>query len=61
MKRVWVTGYRSYELNIFKDNDPKVQVIKEVLKNYLRAQLELNDDEFWVITGPQMEIGRAHV
>ena len=21
MKRVWVTGYRSYELNIFKDND----------------------------------------
>lgn len=47
MKRVWVTGYRSYELNIFKDNDPKVQVIKEVLKNYLRAQLELNDDEFW--------------
>ena len=54
MKRVWVTGYRSYELNIFKDNDPKVQVIKEVLKNYLRAQLELNDDEFWVITGPQM-------
>ena len=54
MKRVWVTGYRSYELNIFKDNDPKVQVIKEVLKKYLRAQLELNDDEFWVITGPQM-------
>ena len=39
MKRVWITGYRSYELNIFKDNDPKVQVIKEVLKNYLRAQL----------------------
>lgn len=32
MKRAWITGYRSYELNIFKDNDPKVQVIKEVLK-----------------------------
>ncbi len=47
MKRAWITGYRSYELNIFKDNDPKVQVIKEVLKKYLRAQLELNDDEFW--------------
>ena len=54
MKRLWITGYRSYELNIFKDDDPKVQVIKEVLKKYLRAQLELNDDEFWVITGPQM-------
>lgn len=54
MKRVWITGYRSYELNVFKDNDPKIQVIKGVLKRYLRAQLELNNDEFWVITGPQM-------
>ena len=32
MKRLWITGYRSYELNIFKDDDPKVQVIKKVLK-----------------------------
>ncbi|WP_281510461.1 SLOG family protein, partial [Lactobacillus taiwanensis] len=28
MKRLWVTGYRSYELSIFSDKDPKLAVIK---------------------------------
>lgn len=54
MNRVWITGYRSYELNVFKDDDPKVKVIKAVLKRYLIAGLEQSDDEYWVITGPQM-------
>ena len=26
MRRLWITGYRSYELNVFKDDDPKVAV-----------------------------------
>ena len=30
MRRLWITGYRSYELNVFKDDDPKVAVIKAV-------------------------------
>ena len=54
MKRVWITGYRSYELNVFKDNDPKVKIIKEVLKKALKVRLEHGSDEFWVISGPQM-------
>ena len=51
MSRIWVTGYRSYELGVFKDNDPKVQVIKYALKKRLIEQLEQGMD--WVITGGQ--------
>ncbi len=36
MKRVWVTGYRAFELNVFKDDDPKVTVIKEVISGILK-------------------------
>ncbi|MCI1290540.1 MAG: DUF1273 domain-containing protein [Lactobacillus sp.] len=50
MKRLWVTGYRSYEINVFGDKDPKIKVIKYALKNALQAKLD--DDELdWVITG----------
>lgn len=56
MRRLWVSGYRSYELNVFKDDDPKITVIKSVLQNELRQQLEISDDEFWLITGPQLGV-----
>lgn len=56
MRRLWITGYRSYELNVFRDNDPKVKVIKDVLSRELKSQLEESDDEFWLITGPQLGI-----
>lgn len=58
MRRLWVTGYRSYELNVFKDDDPKVKVIKKVLMNNIKNRLEENDDEFWLITGPQLGVER---
>ena len=32
MRRLWITGYRSYELSTFRDDDPKITVIKHVLK-----------------------------
>ena len=54
MRRLWITGYRSYELNVFKDDDPKVTVIKDVLSRELKARLEESDEEFWLITGPQL-------
>lgn len=54
MRRLWVTGYRSYELNTFKDDDPKVTVIKNVLRQRIKQLLDEGDDEFWVITGPQL-------
>lgn len=28
MQRLWVTGYRSYELSVFGENDEKLKVIK---------------------------------
>lgn len=66
MRRLWVSGYRSYELNVFQDNDPKVTIIKEVLKSRLKNFLDQQADEFWLITGPQMgserwavEVGKA--
>lgn len=58
MRRLWVTGYRSYELNVFKDDDPKVKVIKKTLTDYLKNYLEEETDECWLITGPQMGIER---
>lgn len=56
MRRLWLTGYRSYELNAFQDDDPKVAVVKRVLTQRLMSLLEEDDDEFWVITGPQLGV-----
>lgn len=56
MRRLWLTGYRSYELNAFQDDDPKVAVVKRVLTQRLTILLEEDDDEFWVITGPQLGV-----
>lgn len=58
MKRLWITGYRSYELNAFKDDDPKAEVIKAVLSENLKQQLDNTDDVFWLITGPQLGVER---
>lgn len=32
IQRLYVTGYQSYELGIFNEKDPRVKVIKNVLK-----------------------------
>lgn len=58
MRRLWVTGYRSYELNVFKDSDSKVKVIKKVLTDHLKNYLEEDTDECWLIAGPQMGVER---
>lgn len=58
MHRIWVSGYRAYELEIFNDNDPKVTVIKSVIKEQLQARLNQSTDTFWLITGPQSGIER---
>ena len=56
MRRLWITGYRSYELSTFRDDDPKITVIKHVLKQRLTSLLDEDNDEFWVITGPQLGV-----
>lgn len=58
MQRLWVTGYRAYELGVFKDSDPKAKVIKNVLQNVIREKLNNVTDEFWLISGPQMGVER---
>ena len=52
MKRVWITGYRSYELSIFNDKDPKLIIIKEALKHKIIEKIE--DGAEWFLAGPQL-------
>ncbi len=51
LKRLWVTGYRSYELNIHGQTDPRIRVIKDSLRNAI--QYYLDDGLEWLITGGQ--------
>lgn len=55
MQRLWVTGYRNYELNIFGSKDPKITVIKYALTNYYKELLD-NAQLDWVITGANLGI-----
>lgn len=55
MQRLWVTGYRSYELNVFGDKDPKITVIKYALKNYFTNLLEDGQLD-WIITGANLGV-----
>lgn len=54
MSRLWLSGYRSYELNVFGEQDAKLQVIKYALTNFLTTQIE--DGVDWLITGGQLGI-----
>lgn len=55
MQRLWVTGYRSYELNVFNLTDPKVMVITYALKNYYQ-QLQQENGLDWIISGGNLGI-----
>ncbi|MFD1318588.1 DUF1273 domain-containing protein [Loigolactobacillus zhaoyuanensis] len=50
--RLWVTGYRSYELGVFSANEPKLKIIKAALQAELIAQFDQGLD--WVISGGQL-------
>ncbi|MCV3763549.1 SLOG family protein [Companilactobacillus farciminis] len=52
IKNLWVTGYRSYELGIFKDDDPKAKVIQDFFIQRITDYAE--DGMEWVITGAQL-------
>ncbi|MBD5429639.1 DUF1273 domain-containing protein [Lactobacillus sp.] len=55
MQRLWVSGYRSYELNIFNDNDKRIEVIKYALKKQLKTLLDNNQLD-WIITGANLGV-----
>lgn len=52
IKNLWITGYRSYELGIFKDNDPKAKVIQDFFEQRITNYAE--DGTEWILTGAQM-------
>lgn len=52
--RLWVTGYRSYELGVFQPDDEKIKVIQYSLRKNL---IEKFDDGLeWLITGSQLGV-----
>ena len=55
MQRLWVTGYRSYELNAFSDSDPKIAVIKYALKRHFIDLIEEGQLD-WIITGANLGV-----
>lgn len=55
MQRLWVTGYRSYELSIFSPKDKKIVVIKYAIENYLKRLLDEGQLD-WVISGPNLGV-----
>lgn len=50
VKKLYITGYQSYELRIFNEKDPKLQVIKKVLKNEIKNYVE-NGLEWVMVAG----------
>ena len=54
IKTLVLTGYRSYELGVFQDNDPKIEVIKKVLKERLTAYLEEGLE--WLLIGGNLGV-----
>lgn len=58
MQRLWLSGYRDYELGIFDPKAPEVVVIKRALRERLVAWLNQVDEEAWLLSGPQPGIER---
>lgn len=54
MKVLYVTGYKSMEMGIFKENDPKIQFIKAAIEKNIREFLEEGLE--WVIVSGQMGV-----
>lgn len=47
IKTLYITGYKSFEIGVFQENDPKILVIKKVLKRELTDYL--NSGTEWVL------------
>ncbi|MCD8915117.1 DUF1273 domain-containing protein [Staphylococcus simulans] len=54
VKTAYVTGYKSYELNIFKDDAPEVKYLKLFLRNKLESLIEEGLE--WVLIQGQLGI-----
>lgn len=54
VKTAYVTGYKSYELNIFKEDAPEIKYLKKFLANKLKSLIE--EGLQWVLIQGQMGI-----
>ncbi|MFG6148732.1 SLOG family protein [Halobacillus sp. B23F22_1] len=54
MKTIVVTGYKPMELGIFKNDDPKVEIIKTAIKKRLIALID--EGLHWVLISGQMGV-----
>ncbi|MEC3885896.1 DUF1273 family protein [Halobacillus litoralis] len=54
MKTIVVTGYKPMEMGIFKNNDPKVDFVKEAIKKRLLSYIE--EGLQWVLISGQMGV-----
>ncbi|WP_217586480.1 SLOG family protein [Lentibacillus saliphilus] len=54
MKTITITGYKPMELNIFKEDDPRIQFIKKALEKRLIAFIEEGLE--WVLISGQMGV-----
>jgi Uncharacterized protein conserved in bacteria len=49
-----ISGYRSFELGIFQEKDPKIKVIKKVIKMSIQQQLEEGLE--WILIGGNLGV-----
>lgn len=49
-----ITGYRNYEIGVFQDKDPKIKVLKKVIRDVLIPLIE--DGLEWVLIGGNLGI-----
>src|SRR5699024_3236838 len=54
IKNLYASGYRSYEMNVFNQQDPKLEIIKKCLKKELILKIEEGLE--WVIISGQLGI-----
>jgi len=54
IKTIYVTGYKSFELNIFKDDAPEVSYLKKFIAHKLKQLIEEGLE--WVLIQGQMGI-----
>ncbi|WP_429949953.1 hypothetical protein IGJ55_001490 [Enterococcus sp. AZ170] len=61
VKTLYVTGYKSFEIGAFQDNDPKITVIKNLLKKEIIGYLDIGLE--WVLVSGNLgtEIWAAEV
>lgn len=54
LEKILISGYRSYEMNIFDQNDPKYLYLKEFLKNRIIRFIE--EGVKWFVIGGQLGV-----